>query len=127
MPVPTDQTIATRQLVAEWVTKARHTGKMDVYSGKRDTPRYSWLAPLEITLDRPPELATQFCAAGRDISERGVGLLCRHQVPPETHIWLRPVDEGPDSSWAPARVVHCTQTVGGYVIGAVFAFDPEKD
>ena len=62
-------------------------------------------------------------AAAHDVSEGGVGLICRGVLPIGAHILLREAERGDDCPWVPARVVHSVPAAGGYRVGVQFELD----
>ena len=55
----------------------------------------------------------------RDISEGGIGLFCHQEWHPGEPVRIcRPDQSG---RYAAGKVVHCTQTVGGFLVGVEVA------
>lgn len=107
---PTQSIVLARQ---KWLEEAQQGSEPDPYLNKRSTPRYEWYSHL----DMRGEQGTSLVATGRNISVGGVQLHCRHEVGPQTRLYLCTYD---DPIWVPLRVRHVTQTVNGYLIGAEF-------
>lgn len=101
-------------VVREWLAQARLVGEEDVFAGKRRHPRVTWTVPVTLAVLDGPEAGTRQYAHTKDISEGGLGLRARRPIPLGSTVWV-----GPDDSamGVHARVMHCTETVGGFVIG----------
>ena len=92
----------------------------DNFSTKRKGPRFRWPAQLEIHVSKSAdgEGREEVCyVTGRDISENGVGFHCRRELHPLTEVEV--LLDGEDVR-VPAVVRHCTQTIGGFLVGADF-------
>jgi hypothetical protein len=112
-----------RRVVATWVNDASANSPPDSYYGKRRVRRYTWPAAMEVVLNRGQPDEQQFYVTGQDVSEEGIGLFGRHKLTRGTTIWLRRADEGDESPWLLALVVHSTQSVGGFRTGVHFITD----
>jgi len=90
---------------------------------KREKPRQEVFPDVvELQLLRHRGMPIKVQAHSRDISETGIGIRCRQQINADELVELRfHLD---DVLYATrARVVHCTQTLGGYKVGLQFMFD----
>ena len=114
-----------RAIIASWVQQARGSGDTDVYPGKREKLRCTWAVPFEVMVVGSGGSQRTFYATGRDISEQGLGMFTREQLERGSVVRIRLAEEGQKGPWVPARVAHCTQTVGGYRTGLTFLSDEE--
>ncbi len=104
-------------VVSGWLKDLRQCEEteLDAYFGKRAQPRFHiWSEPLEIRFDDEV-----FIARGENLGTNGAGVVCRQSLSRGDEVELRCVGEQP---WVPARVQHCTQTVGSYKIGLQFLY-----
>ena len=113
--MPDSGTAQFREVVANWLEEARVFGELDPQGYKRAHPRYAWNRPMELLMDGK----TQYVYS-RDISESGIGLVCRHRLHEGMHVGIRRDANDP---WIPTSVAHCTQTVGAFKIGAELVFE----
>ncbi|MCP4250134.1 MAG: PilZ domain-containing protein [bacterium] len=111
-------------LVDDWLQQARQTGRTDAYAGKRRYPRTTWDAALEVHVPKSAGRTVTHYASARDISEGGIGLQWRRAVPDCTVVRICPAGELKGVS---AMVMHCTQTLNGYIIGLEFRFDAPEE
>jgi len=83
---------------------------------KRDESRTNWVVPVDLVLDEPGG-ERHLRSRTRDISNKGLGVHCREEIPlgRSVRVYLR--DGTTDEQWIEGRVNHCTMTVGGYKIG----------
>ena len=112
--------IETVQARQRWLESAKDDPIPDNFSTKRQGPRFRWPARLEIHVSKSAdgEGRAEVCyVTGRDISEAGVGFKCRRELHPQTHVEV--VLDGEDVKVS-AVVRHCTQTIGGFLVGADF-------
>ena len=110
-------------VVAAWVTAAASSSVADAYLGRRRSLRYPWPATIELVVNPGGCNEQQMAAAARDVSEGGIGLVCRGVLPIGARILLREADRGDDFPWVPARVVHSVPSAGGYRVGVQFELD----
>lgn len=111
------ETAETRQ---RWLESASQDPVPDNFSGKRQFARFRWPAQLEIHISASEdgEGRAEVCyVTGRDISEVGVGFHCRRELLPFTLVQV--LLDGEEVK-VPAIVRHCTQTIGGFLVGADF-------
>ena len=111
------------EVVAAWVSDASGQSAPDVYYGKRQIRRYVWPAAIEVLVNPGSEDEERLYVTGQDVSDVGMGLLGRKMLHERATLWLRYADEGDGCPWVPARVVHSTQSVGGYRTGVHFILD----
>lgn len=107
-------------MVAAWVAGAASVSVADAYLGRRRYLRYPWPTTIEVIVNPGGDGEQRFVAAAHDVSEGGVGLVCRGVLPTGTQILLREADRGDDFPWVPARVVHSVPAAGGYRVGVEF-------
>ncbi len=104
--------------INDWVEDAQaQGGPIDLYSGKRREPRRIWDAMLDVHVLTGATEGSFHYATARDISGGGMGIQCRQKLEPGT--WVGMYVSGCDQG-ATAIVRHCTETIGGYVIGLEF-------
>ena len=70
----------TQDLVDLWLAEAKLYGKKDPYLGKRRHPRFQWQVPVVLDVDSVDGLQSCVYAQTRDISEGGIGLVCRQRL-----------------------------------------------
>ena len=107
-------------LVDAWRQQARQAGRTNAYAGKRRTPRTTWNAALEVYVPKSAVGTAIHYATARDISAGGIGLQCRQAIPDCTLVRICRAGELTGVS---AMVMHCTQSLTGYIIGLEFRFD----
>jgi hypothetical protein len=108
-------------VIADWLAEARITGTEDAYRGKRRWPRVTWQVPVTLEV-HPGERRSRTChATSRDISEGGLGLRLRQRLPAMAPVR---VFIGEDERSVRGRVVHCTDTLGGFIVGVEFVSEP---
>lgn len=110
--------------VRQWVTEARVFGQECGYAGKRRHPRITWQAPLTVQILDGARVGESEYGAARDISEGGVGLRVRRSVPVWSHV--RVTYDG-DGRQVYGQVMHCTETVGGFIVGVQFQSQQENE
>ena len=101
----------------EWLEQARQTHVVDTFASKRQKPRFAWRAQLDVRVPLGGGQIDIRMVSARDISESGLMLFCREKIAPSTNMDVS-LAGGTDS--VPAVIRHCTQTLGGYLIGADF-------
>ncbi len=103
-------------LVRGWVRRAAITGRTDSYEGKRQNARTSWSVPVVLRLNEDGFERILYTMS-RDVSLSGLGVVGKERLPVMTQveIWV-----GSEDRCVMGRVMHCTQTIGGYVIGIEF-------
>jgi len=110
-------------VVAAWVADAASVSVADAYLGRRRSLRYPWSAAVEVIVNPGGDSEQRIVAAGQDISEGGMGLVCRRVLPAGAHVLLREADRQDECAWVPARVVHSVPSTGGYRVGLQFEFE----
>jgi len=118
-PAP-DQDAA--EIRTQWLQEAQQTGVSDTFTSKRQQPRYTWRAQLDVRLRTATGLADPLIAQARDISETGLMFFCRDRIAPSSK---GEVSLASESKSVPILFRHCTQTLGGYLIGADFVDQPD--
>lgn len=113
--MPKTDEARSREVIVNWLEEAKFFGQKDPHAVRRADPRYTWTRPMELMVD-----GTIHYVYTRDVSRDGVGLTCRERLDDESRVQLRRDSNDP---WVPARVVHCTQTVGAFKIGIDLAFE----
>jgi hypothetical protein len=113
--MPDIKTPDVREIVENWLEEARLFGEPDNHDIKRSCRRYAWHRPMELRAGK-----RIYYVYSRDISEEGIGLVCRDRLTDATQVELRRDENDP---WVPARVAHCTQTVGAYKVGIELTFE----
>ncbi|MCP4590462.1 MAG: PilZ domain-containing protein [bacterium] len=108
-------TADARALVAEWLEAAKACGEADSYPGKRRHVRWVWDQPLQIQTAEGVHYVRS-----RDVSETGIGLVCRLDLPSRMAVRIRRDESEP---WVRARVTHSTQTVGAFKTGVDLTFE----
>ncbi len=104
-----DVQLTPQEVVQTWLCEAV-LEEGDVYAAKRAEARYAWNSSLEILID-----GQALSVRATNISPNGMGLVSRHKLEAGQTVLLR---REPSDPWIKARIVHVTQTVGGYKLGA---------
>ena len=110
-------------VVAAWVAAAASSSVADAYLGRRRSLRYPWPATVEVVVNPGGGSEQRIVGAAQDVSEGGVGLICRGVLPIGARVLLREADRGDDCPWVPARVVHSVPSAGACRVGVQFEFD----
>ena len=113
-----------RATIREWLANARLEGREDTYAGKRRYPRVTWVVPVTVEFLDGERAGENDFAMSKDISEGGVGLRCRRPLAVRTLVRVM-TDEG--APCVHARVMHCTETLGGFIVGLEFRPQPTTD
>ena len=103
--------------VRQWLVNARLRGEEDVYAGKRRRPRVTWQVPVTVEILDGVRANQSDYATSKDVSAGGMGLRCRRAI--EARTLVRVVTDE-DGRFVHARVMHCTETIGGFFIGVEF-------
>jgi len=113
--MPGTDEISARQAIINWLEEAKFFGVYDPHVIKRTQVRFEWTRPMEMMVD-----GKMHYIYSRDINEEGIGLTCRERLHDHSRVHIRRDSNDP---WVPARVAHCTQTVGAFKIGIQLVFD----
>ncbi|MFH0983824.1 MAG: PilZ domain-containing protein [Planctomycetota bacterium] len=106
-----------RATLKEWLADAQLEGQQDTYASKRQYPRVTWAVPVTLELLDGPRVGKCDFAVSKDISEGGIGVRCHRALVLRTLVRILIDECGPSVH---ARVTHCTETVGGFIIGVEF-------
>ena len=114
--------VSEAALARQWPQEARRTDRTDTYAGQRRYRRTTWEAALEVQVSLGPGRTETRYASARDISAGGIGFRRRQRIPPcaAVRVCLAGQAEG-----VRAMIMHCTQSLGGYLIGAEFRFEEQ--
>jgi hypothetical protein len=116
--MPTIDMARVRETVQSWIDMAVQAGsEQDTYNSRRGNLRTDWYYPLELLVGDKV-----YYANARDISETGIGLVCRQSLDVETDIFVRRDENDP---WVPCRVRHVTETIGASKVGVEVSFELE--
>jgi len=96
----------------------------DPFLIKRRFRRWNFRCPADLYLKDENGQEIRLYASCRDISPIGVGLVCKQPIKAGTVAQIV-LDLGFGKYIADVRIVHCTQTVGGFKIGAEFIFEQQ--
>ncbi len=107
--------------VEQWVAEARESGTQDVYGAKRLHARTTWYVPLIVRVLSGARTGESCYAKGKDVSSFGMAIVVRKDIPAESII---EVSNEAQTEHARARVIHCTPTLGAYIIGVAFDENP---
>ena len=113
--IPVHEADEARQIVETWLEDARDMGQEEVRPSKRGDRRFLWNQTMELLIDQKVHYVQ-----GRDVCERGVGLVCRVDFPIDGSVHLRRDEQDP---WVRCRVAHVTPTIGAYRTGVELLFD----
>ncbi len=103
--------------IPEWLSEGFEGEPTDSLLNKRDNVRHVWVSfACGRTVDDPE--AKSFTAKTFNVSRGGIGIVVRQPIEEGITIEIGP-DQGLTESIR-ARVMHCTQTVGGYKLGCLF-------
>lgn len=122
----TESTTSTRiqaDEIARLIETARRDGREDIRAGARKSPRYRAPIRLDITTD-PDEPACMFPATMHNIGDSGFSFWAKREVSNERQLWVREFSGDNSAPWVPARVVHCTRGLLGYLVGTSFEAAP---
>jgi hypothetical protein len=104
-----------QEVVRTWVAEAEASASGQPMTIKRGEIRYDWPCSIQLLVGDQTHYVYS-----RDISTKGIGLTFRHELPEGTIVYVKRDEQDP---WIPARVMHCTATVGSHKVGLAFAFD----
>ena len=117
---PPERWAAIRQ---QWLDEARQTGEADSFASKRGHARYTWREQLDLVVQLPGGRTEEYIATARDISESGLMVFCRSEIDPSQH---GEVSQSGTGEAVPVITRHCTQTLGGFLIGLDFVWEEEE-
>jgi tetratricopeptide repeat protein/PilZ domain-containing protein len=109
--------MSTQEIVNRWLEEAAALGDEDSYSAKRTAKRFSCYWEIDMKVGHATHRVT-----ARDVSSSGVGIISPVEVGSGRTVELR---REPEDPWVRARIVHSTQTVGRYKLGAIIQFDSQ--
>jgi len=94
----------------------------DPFLIKRTDRRWVFRGPADLYCQEPDGTEVKVHASVRDVCMTGLGLVVRNRLPVDTVVRIvLALEDGYYA--AKVRIVHCTQTVGGFKIGCDFVFD----
>ncbi len=105
--------------IARLIETARRDGREDTRAGARKSTRYRAPIRLDVTTD-PHEPTCIFPATMHNIGDSGFAFWSRREVRSERQLWVREFSGDKPAPWIPARVVHCTRGLLGYLVGTSF-------
>ena len=107
----------SRETLKAWLDEAQSAGQPEPILGERRHPRFLWVMYVEVM--KIGNAAEKSPCRIRDISEGGIGLFCHQKWSTEEPVRIcRPNQRG---QHVDGKVVHCTQTVGGFLVGVEVA------
>ena len=107
----------SRETLKAWLDEAQIAGQPESILGERRHPRFLWVMYVEVM--KIGNAAEKSPCRIRDISEGGIGLFCHQKWSTEEPVRIcRPNQPG---MHVDGTVVHCTQTVGGFLVGVEVA------
>jgi hypothetical protein len=83
---------------------------------KRREQRQPFMDNLEVEFLTGPRRA-KLNSRGQNVSETGLCIVSRSRIDLYVEVRLRPDCADAPQEWLNGRIIHCTQTVGGYKIG----------
>ncbi|MHC4065636.1 MAG: PilZ domain-containing protein [Planctomycetota bacterium] len=104
-------------VVSRLVAVGRERGEPDRYLGKRRWTRWTARIRLEVASD-PSDPSDSWPAAMHNVSRGGVGFWSKRAFQPGHVLCIR--EWGQDQPWLAVRVVHCTESEDGLLVGAEF-------
>ena len=117
------QTIhSTSATVERWLCDAGELGSRDVYNAKRDEARTTWTMPLVFKPQSGDNRGDHLYVRGKNLSVHGMAAVSRKSLAAGTLLHICDTNE---TEYAVGRVVHCTATLGAYIIGVAFDQSPE--
>jgi hypothetical protein len=109
--------VTTASTIRRWLECAEELGDRDVYGAKRREPRTTWSVPLVFKPQSGPVVGETLYVKGKNLSVHGMAALSRKPVRAGTQIDICNTEE---TEWVSGRVVHCTATLGAFIIGIAF-------
>ena len=105
------------QVMRRWLERARSESREgSAAEAKRGSKRINWVVSVHVGTDIPGG-EKRLRSRTRDISEKGLGVVCREEISIGTPVRVYPADSPTTDEYIEGRVDHCTMTVGGYKIG----------
>jgi len=101
------------------LSHVRDSAQPDSYAGKRRWTRWKAGIPLEIAKDTADPSAIQR-GSMQNVSGGGIAFWSKTTLGFTDPIWIREFSPEEPLPWMPARVVHCTRGIRGFLIGAEF-------
>ena len=116
-----DNPVDHKREIARLVSAAGEFGEPDTWAGKRKATRVTEGMQLEVTTN-PGNPSATWAVSMQDVSETGVALWSKREIPLRSVIYLRQFSPGTEHRWIPACVKHSTVGIRGCLIGAEFEF-----
>jgi len=110
-------------VVRQWLAEAHVLGEESEYAGKRRHPRVAWQMPITVDILDGASAGESYYATSKDISEGGMGFRCRRAVPVWSCVRVTCDDDG---QYVHGQVMHCTETVGGFIVGMQFQWERDN-
>ena len=105
------------QVMQRWLERARRESpEGSATEVKRGSKRINWVVPVHVGTEIPGG-EKRLRSRTRDISEKGLGVVCREEIAIDTSVRVYPADSPATDEYIEGRINHCTMTVGGYKIG----------
>lgn len=101
---------------APLLARAKREGSPDTHFGKRNHPRFAMGATL-VASTRVRDLDAAWSVVMANISKDGMALRSDREVPQGGTIYINDTPAAGAESWVQAKVMHCTPTDDGYLIG----------
>jgi len=101
---------------APLLARAKREGRPDVHFGKRRHARFT-LGVTLVASTRVADLEHAWPVVMVNISEEGMAVRSNRSVPRGDPLYLNDAPAANAESWVQAKVMHCTRTEEGYVIG----------
>ena len=95
------------------------TRQAEVSDARRRSWRYVWAAPGTVKLADSRDPSKPRFITTHNISAQGMGFGSLHVLEPGCKVLIT-LPIGEDELQIPATVVHCTESVGGFIVGVSF-------
>ena len=118
-----EQTTITRELWEQIVSACRPEQASE-YRRKR-ARRPGTLGPVELAFDQGGRVVVQ-TGSLLNVSSNGVMIKQREEISSDTTVMMRATPCG-ETAVLKGRVIHCTETVGGFKVGVELQFTGEGD
>ena len=109
--------VETTAVAKDWLDEAQGESDAEDHTRRHRDPRTRWEVDLEIHVLQPSGPTKVLYAKSFDISEGGLGLVCRTRIPPYSKVIVCRAGEMTGVSTVTQS---CTQTLTGYLIGTQF-------